>query len=517
MESIQEFRKPEEVILESGFNPNSKPTCTLESVVQSKSLPLKLNPSCLEKNILQANSFPTLDPVLISTDVSLSAYWNKSCKENQFIWWLPHQIELPEQGSLSSNVLSNYKEVESNFWKKKSAPICLTQNNSLHISLPSVTQCIESEVVKGTRKIRLYPKSSEAKEELLEIIRQQRRAYNLAIGCFEETDRHPELRTSPDLSKIELRKTIREFVKSEVEERDGFFFSSGLDESVLSAFVTRDAIIRERRKGKRSGFSFRSKRTPRQGFLVQKLSLGFLEKRFNLTEEIPEEAFGKLTRFIYEHGRWYVCAQKHIETVSQTEIQGLKVVAIDPGVRTFATIYSSEEATKYGEGFFQNRILPLLLRLDGLISQRAKSKNDQWKAGFHKKISRLRSKIKGRIEDLHKKVAFDLVKNYDVILLPSFEVSQMTSKATRKILSKTVRAMLGLNHYSFELVLKWMAKKYGKRVVICNEAFTSKTRSWDGVIDENLGSQKVISDGIKTVDRDINGARGILLRALYGT
>ena len=48
-----------------------------------------------------------------------------------------------------------------------------------------------------------------------------------------------------------------------------------------------------------------------------------------------------------------------------------------------------------------------------------------------------------------------------------------------------------------------------------NEAYTSKTRSWDGAVNTKLGSAKVIRDenGFG-MDRDINGARGIFLRAL---
>ena len=47
------------------------------------------------------------------------------------------------------------------------------------------------------------------------------------------------------------------------------------------------------------------------------------------------------------------------------------------------------------------------------------------------------------------------------------------------------------------------------------EAYTSKTVSWTGEL-VNIGGRKVISskvDGQK-MDRDINGARGIFLRAL---
>ena len=72
---------------------------------------------------------------------------------------------------------------------------------------------------------------------------------------------------------------------------------------------------------------------------------------------------------------------------------------------------------------------------------------------------------------------------------------------------------MALSYFKFKELLKWMAKKHGKRVLEVSEAYTSKTRSWDGVIME-IGGSKSIGDGHLTVDRDINGARGILLRTL---
>jgi len=74
--------------------------------------------------------------------------------------------------------------------------------------------------------------------------------------------------------------------------------------------------------------------------------------------------------------------------------------------------------------------------------------------------------------------------------------------------------MLSLNHYKFKIKIKWYANKYGKHIVDCNESYTSKTRSWDGVINDKLGGKRSITDGKVVVDRDINGARGILLKQL---
>ncbi len=56
--------------------------------------------------------------------------------------------------------------------------------------------------------------------------------------------------------------------------------------------------------------------------------------------------------------------------------------------------------------------------------------------------------------------------------------------------------------------------KYGKHLVDVNESYTSKTYSWNGFIDEKLKSKKVIKFHNMLIDRDINGARGILLKQL---
>ena len=92
----------------------------------------------------------------------------------------------------------------------------------------------------------------------------------------------------------------------------------------------------------------------------------------------------------------------------------------------------------------------------------------------------------------------------------------MSAKPGRRIKTRTVRSMLGLAHYRFRQKLEWMCRKHGKRLIVANEAFISRTRSRDGFANEHLGSAKTVSDGSIAVDRDMNGARGIMLRALYG-
>ena len=122
------------------------------------------------------------------------------------------------------------------------------------------------------------------------------------------------------------------------------------------------------------------------------------------------------------------------------------------------------------------------------------------------------------MKELHHKTAKFLVDNFDVILLPTFETSQMVSKSRRKLRNKSVRQMLTLSHYEFKIFLKWKAWEQSKTVIDCNEAYTSKTVSWTGEIVKVGGARtiKSPSTGYK-MNRDLNGARGIFLRALVDT
>jgi len=166
-----------------------------------------------------------------------------------------------------------------------------------------------------------------------------------------------------------------------------------------------------------------------------------------------------------------------------------------------------------------------MLELDRLLSARDKlhheNKSKQWVKdrlkNINLRIHKVRARQQNLVNDLHRRVAYDLVSNHDVILLPTFETKKMVSRRdeTKKLFlrRKSVRGMLGLAHYRFKQTLKWMAKKYGKTVIEANESYTSKTL-WDGSILKNLGGKASILFQGKRVNRDIHGARNILIRFL---
>ena len=222
---------------------------------------------------------------------------------------------------------------------------------------------------------------------------------------------------------------------------------------------------------------------------------------------IPDDA-------VTEHGVYWLTvpypAQCDIETPS-----GDGVVALDPGVRTFLTYFSETDCGKLGHHAF-GRIQRLCHWLDDLISRTAKEPNRRKRAAkCAPRRPRIRQRITNLVDELHWQLARWLTSNYRIILLPTFETHDMTQRAGRKIRSKTARMMLTFRHFEFEQRLKWKAWQRGALVLDVNEAYTSKTRSWDGTVNTKLGSAKVIRDenGFG-MDRDVNGARGIFLRAL---
>jgi putative transposase len=279
------------------------------------------------------------------------------------------------------------------------------------------------------------------------------------------------------------------------------------------------AVSNAKKKYKQTGIiqkvKFRSRRDRIQSCYIPKSAVSIkgiyhtLLGQIRFTEDLPQK-LGDCRLVVY-CGDYYLTVP-HECSRSLTENQG-RVVALDPGVRTFVTFLSEQSLGAIGDKDI-GKIQRLCYHLDNLISRASQAKC-KVKRRLRKAANRIRLRIKNLVDELHHQTASFLIQNFDIILLPTFETSQMVVKSGRKIRAKSVRQMLTLSHYKFKQFLKHKAFEYGKTVLDCCEAYTSKTVSWNGEIIRNLGGRKVIksSDGL-TMMRDLNGARGIFLRAL---
>ena len=77
---------------------------------------------------------------------------------------------------------------------------------------------------------------------------------------------------------------------------------------------------------------------------------------------------------------------------------------------------------------------------------------------------------------------------------------------------------MGLNHYEFRQKLLTKSRDYNSLVLECNEAYTTKTCTNCGCLNEEIKGKKIFrcpnNDCNLIIDRDINGSRNILLRNL---
>ena len=214
-------------------------------------------------------------------------------------------------------------------------------------------------------------------------------------------------------------------------------------------------------------------------------------------------------RIVFEAGKFWLRFpyQAH---VCQSESQG-RVCAVDPGIRTFATVFSPGSLHKIGSGAF-GRIARLATHLDDLISRTAQVSGAKRKR-MRLAQARLRLKIRNLVEDLHYQTIGWLFRNFDIVVLPTSDFTSAVKKVKRKIRAKSVRSLLTFAFAKFRDRLKFKAELLGKTVVLVCESYTSKTHNLTGEVRNIGGAKSVTSRGLR-IDRDINGALGILLKAL---
>lgn len=273
-------------------------------------------------------------------------------------------------------------------------------------------------------------------------------------------------------------------------------------------------------------FKFRSRRHRQQSLEVRGRDWGrkrgsfsslFGHDKMKSSEPLPlkVEAAFRVTKD--RLGRYYFCipvpVEKSCDVNGPVSFHG--VAALDPGVRTFQTIYDADGlCVEWGKNDFC-AILRLCKHADVLQGKICKARRR--KNSLHKAWLRLLERIRNKVKESHRKLASWLCKNYRAVLIPTFDTSRMLVKTKRVFGSKTARSMATWSHYSFKESLKQKAELYPWVTVIeVGEAYTSKTCSECGEIHWNLGKSKVFTcpacefEG----DRDICAAKNILLRYL---
>jgi putative transposase len=351
--------------------------------------------------------------------------------------------------------------------------------------------------------VRLYP-TKEQKKKLKEWFDVSRYSYNFCMALMRDF----EGENKP--SWMDVKKNVTTFPEW---AKDTPFQVKGIAiKEAHTAFWSSLKATKQTKQPPR--FKFRSRKETTQSIYIPKSAikqdaiyprgLGKMKMRGN---NIPKDPLD--SRLVLSNGEFYL-QLPYKQTISYSENQG-RIVALDPGIRTFQTFFSENSCGSFGYDDY-GRIVRLCSHLDDLIGRTSKATGRK-KYKLKQAQKKMRIKIKNLITEIHWQVANYLTSEFDVILLPTFESSKMSQKGKSKLRSKTVRAMLTWSHYSFKTKLKNKALERGKTVIDVCEAYTSKTCSWNGRIINVGGSRVIRSDGV-SLDRDLNGARNIFIRSL---
>lgn len=225
---------------------------------------------------------------------------------------------------------------------------------------------------------------------------------------------------------------------------------------------------------------------------------------WNPTSLFIDESVKKPLLFCENNRLSWIVKNENIKSINSE-----KIVAIDPGYKTFATFYSpSGEIGKIGN-YILEEIKIIGARIEHLksVSQKVNAKT---KRKIHLRIERLLMKSHDKLKDMHLKAALYFTKNYDHILIPLLMLKHEEN------IPNEIRILLEKSHSNFLSLLKEIARDKRKRVYICDENYTSKTCGSCGMLNNELGSRSVFKcpNGEckqEKVDRDIHAARNIYL------
>jgi IS605 OrfB family transposase len=199
------------------------------------------------------------------------------------------------------------------------------------------------------------------------------------------------------------------------------------------------------------------------------------------------------------------------QTNKSTEKQPIdsNIVSIDPGVRTFLTCYDPKgKVIKIGHNDIGllARLLHYKYKLQSKIS---KSTNHKNRYSLQRAQLKLNLRIKNLVFECHTKTAKWLCSNYNAILIP-----KLNFQGNKNISRKNRAKLLVWNHCSFVDRLVEKSRLYDCNVIEVTEEYTSKTCGSCGHLKIDLKAERIFNcDNCKnTLDRDINGARNIMLK-----
>ena len=183
------------------------------------------------------------------------------------------------------------------------------------------------------------------------------------------------------------------------------------------------------------------------------------------------------------------------------------VCGIDPGLKTFITIYNPEgECEKIFNRDKIKRLTNLCKKKYSLNKLKVKKRK------HYKALIKVNYKIECFRKEVHYKTANYICSKYNEIYLGKLHTKSFIS-TKNKMRPEEKLYGLALSHCSFRTILEKKALEYNVKLNLVKEHYTSKTCGVCGTIKEIKKDREYICNKCNShLDRDLNAARNILIK-----
>ena len=489
-----------------------------------------LNISKINAQIM--NLLQILEADLTLKGKDLKPFWNTHTEEKSRNLWLPTKIDCADLDSNLLNIRLQYL-VKEKSWFSTTVNHHRTKNlqktywQSLPFSQPVPMVSENTNLV--SRKIQIYPNTKQ-KKILTNFYGLYRWFYNRAIDKIKE---------EKQFTLTQIKPKMREGKKFPIPEWAnknlycGILFSEATNDA-CKAFQSNFAKCRLNPKHsfdisyknkknniqtmsiEKGGFS--TKEATRNSLLIKTLgkmrSAGYKDmhiripyKQIDIIKDAKLQWDTKLNKYFLV----ITYTQKFLAN-NENQVKSYDMISLDTGVRTFQTGYCPQGHTLEIGKDACKRLTTLLIKKDVIRSLIDKCTNKRKKENLWVAFYRKQRKITNLVDELHWKTCNLLTSNYNRVMLPFFETSNMIKG--RKLGKITKRLLNVFSFYKFKQRLIEKCKQTGVKLFLVDESFTSKTCTRCGWLNQSLGKSKtfVCKNCDLNIDRDINGARNILIK-----
>lgn len=412
----------------------------------------------------------------------------------------------------SSYVVVDTKDTLNQFNKKENKKI-LSKNKKVECDLITCKQ------------IEIYP-SKEQKEMLLDWIEKARITYNITLNYVKTHGLKSNIALRDEIINNQFKPTFKDKMFKEednMKNKKWLIPCNIIRESIKDVLKSYSSSIALLKAGYIKHFNVKKKSKEKINQTILIGSCDFNSKKnsfyqsylnemnsgdFNLSD--VKNIYKCDVRLVYNQRTkkfmLNIPIRKDFEKV-KVQIKKFNVCGIDPGNKTFMTIYNPQgECEKIFNREKTKRLTNLVKKKYSLLKLKDKKRK------HYKALIKVNYKIECFRKELHYKTAIHICSNYNEIYIGKLSTKGVTSKNNKMRPEEKIYS-LALGHCSFRTILERKAMEYNVVLNVVKEHYTSKTCGVCGNIKEIGTNSEYKCKKCKChLDRDLNGARNILIK-----